>query len=56
MPQDLVVAKQEKVFALIRDFIEGATGSFEFRVALKDMGIGTKICSTVDICSYFIKR
>lgn len=39
VPIDLVAAKQEKIFALIRDFIEGSTSGLEFRVALKEMGI-----------------
>lgn len=39
VPIDLVAAKQEKIFALIRDFIEGSTNGIEFRVAMKEMGI-----------------
>jgi hypothetical protein len=40
VPIELAAAKQEKIFALVRDFIEGATGGMEFRIALRDMGIG----------------
>jgi hypothetical protein len=38
--RDLAIAKQERIFALARDFIEGAKSGLEFRVALKEMGIG----------------
>lgn len=39
VPIELAATKQEKIFALIRDFIEGATDGMEFRIALRDMGI-----------------
>eukprot|EP00026_Physarum_polycephalum_P003492 Phypoly_transcript_03504.p1 GENE.Phypoly_transcript_03504~~Phypoly_transcript_03504.p1 ORF type:complete len:605 (+),score=91.66 Phypoly_transcript_03504:512-2326(+) len=39
VPIELAATKQEKIFALVRDFIEGATDGMEFRIALRDMGI-----------------
>jgi hypothetical protein len=39
VPIELAAAKQEKIYALVRDFIEGSTSGLEFRMALKEMGI-----------------
>lgn len=39
VPIELAAAKQEKIFALVRDFIEGAADGVDFRIALRDMGI-----------------
>lgn len=39
VPIELAAAKQEKVFAMVRDFIEGSADGVDFRIALRDMGI-----------------
>lgn len=39
VPIELAAAKQEKVFALVRDFIEGSSDGVDFRIALRDLGI-----------------